>query len=61
MLMGKKQEVKTHLFSSSIHTWTCKTQIPETIGKDNLMKVTILCCHKHKIRQEDAKTRKQVF
>lgn len=57
----KRQKVKTHPSSRHIYTWPCRTQIPSTIGKDNLMKVTILCCHEHKIKQEGAEVRKQVF
>jgi len=57
MSMEKKTKNQTSQDSSInrvIYTWPCKTPIPETIGKDNLMKVNILHCHENKIRQKDA-------
>lgn len=38
-----------------------RQKIPESIGKDNLIKVSILFCHEHKIRQEGTDIRRQVF
>lgn len=51
---------KTHLLSRSVCTQQCSTQTPESKGKENLTKVTVFCCHEHKVRQEGEEIEKQV-
>lgn len=34
---------KTHLLSRSVCAQQCSTQTPESMGKENLMKVSVFC------------------